>query len=85
MNKTLPKLFDQFYRPSNRELEFIHQELLDLNNNEDWLPFELERGLELERIQSTMFYNQLVTNNMTIGWNKLYEFLQEHWDAVEVH
>ena len=47
-------------------------------------PFGLERGLELERIQSTMFYNQLMTNNMTIGWNKLYKFLQEHWDALGI-
>ena len=59
-------------------MAFIHQELLDLKNNEDWLPFRLERRLELERIQSTMFYNQLMINNMIIGWNKLYEFLQEH-------
>ena len=84
INKTLPKLFDQFYPPSNREMAFIHQDLLNLKNNEDWLPFGLERGLELERIQSTMFYNQLMTNNMTIGWNKLYEFLQEHWDALGI-
>ena len=31
-----------------------------------------------------MFYNQLVPNNMTIGWNKLYKFLQEYWDTLGI-
>ena len=25
-----------------------------------------------------------MTNNLTIGCNKLYEFLQEHWDALGI-
>ena len=29
-----------------------------------------------------MFHNQIIVNNMAIGWNNLYKFLQEHWDAL---
>ena len=65
-------------------MKFIQQEFLDLKDNEDCLPFEIERGLDLKRIQSTIFYNQLITIKMTIGWNKLYIFLQEYWDALGI-
>ena len=45
INKTLPKLFDQFYPPSNREMAFIHQDLLNLKNSEDWLPLDWKEDL----------------------------------------
>ena len=50
INKTLSKLFDQFYPQSDREIIFIEQELLNLEGGEDCATFSIERGLELERI-----------------------------------
>ena len=84
INRTLPKLHDQFYPPSNKELTFIEEDLVSLKGRVDYSPFGLERGLELERIQSSMFYNQLSINNMAIGWNTVYKFLQQHWDALGI-
>lgn len=40
INRTLPKLHDQFYPPSNKEISFIEQDLISLQGREDRLgPF----------------------------------------------
>ena len=84
INKTLPKLYNKLYPTLNREIIIIKQEPLNLKGCKDWAPFGIERELELERIQSSTFRNQLTVNNVTIGWNKLYNFLQEHWNDIGI-
>ena len=67
ITKTLPKAYDQFYLPSKKEMTFIEQYLLNLEGSKDWAPFSIEKGLDLERIQSSMSHNQIMVDNLTTG------------------
>ena len=73
INKNLPKLHDQLYPPSNKEMIFIKQDLYNLEGSNDWVPSGIGRGIELGRMQSSMFYNQIMVKNMTVGWNIFYK------------
>ena len=53
-NKILPKLYGQFYLPSNKQKTFMEQDPLYIEGNKHWAHFGIERGIELGRIQSSM-------------------------------
>ena len=58
----LPRLHDQVLPSSHLEFAFLGSNLRTLI--EDWKLDGIERGAELERIESSLFYNQLKNNGM---------------------
>ena len=58
----LPQLHDQIIPSSFREIAFLEPMLQ--RSISDWLADGLERALELERIETSMFFHQLKLHGM---------------------
>ena len=78
----LPRLHDQIIPSSLREIAFLGQMLRPFMS--DWSVDSLERGLELERIEESMFFNQLKMHGMDNSFKKLYEELHLIWDEYGI-
>ena len=65
-----------------REIAFLGQMLRPFMS--DWSVDGLERGLELERIEASMFYNQLKLDGMDNSFKKLYKELHLIWDEYGI-
>ena len=65
IQEKLPRLYDQIIPCSLREMAFL-EPMLQASKT-DWKIDGLERALELERIEESMFYNQIRLHGMEIG------------------
>ena len=78
IKEKLPRLHDQILPNSLREIAFLGPMLCP--SITDWTVDGLERGLELERIEKSMFFQQLKQHGMEQSFKTLYEELHVIWD-----
>ena len=50
----------------------------------DWAVDGIERGMELERIQNSMFFNQIKLHGMDHSFKQLYGDLHMAWDEYGI-
>ena len=62
IQRCLPRLHDEIMPLSLRELAFLGPSMQTFIN--DWNPDGVERGAELERVEASLFCNQLKRNGM---------------------
>ena len=82
INDKLPRLHDQIIPSSLREISFLGP-MLETSIS-DWSVDGVERGVELERIENSMFFHQLKLHGMDQSFKQLYEELNEIWDQYGV-
>ena len=73
IQEKLPQLHDQIIPSSLREMAFLEPMLQA--SKPDWKIDGLERALELEQIEESMFYNQIRLHGMDHSFKKLIEEL----------
>ena len=73
IQEKLPQIHDQITPSSLREMAFL-EPILQASKS-DWKVDGLERALELERIEESMFYNQIRLHGMDHSFKKLIEEL----------
>ena len=78
----MPRLHDQVFPSFLREFAFLGSNLRTFI--QDWKVDGLERGAELERIESSLFYNQLKKNGMEHSFKDLYQKLNYLWDEYGI-
>ena len=82
IQKKLPRLHDQITPSSLREMAFL-EPMLQASKS-DWKIDGLERALELERIEESMFFHQLKLHGMDHSFKKLLEELHLMWDEYGI-
>ena len=82
IKEKLPRLHDQIIPSSLREIAFLGPMLH--TSISDWSVDSLERGVELERIEKSMFFHQLKLHGMDHSFKKLYEELNTMWDEYGI-
>ena len=82
IKEKLPRLHDQTLPASLREIAFLGPMLCP--SITDWTVDGLERGLELEQIEKSMFFQQLKEHGMVQSFKKLYEELHIVWDEYGI-
>ena len=75
----LPRLHDNIFPVSLREMSYMGD--VCHSPTTDWEPDGIERGLELERIEASLFYHQLKLHGMDNSFKELFSMLNEMWDA----
>ena len=78
IQEKLPRLHDQIIPYSLREMVFL-EPMLQASKS-DWKIDDLERALELEQIEESMFFNQIKLHGMDHSFKKLIEELHLMWD-----
>ena len=79
IDQNLPQLSNLLFPISARNLYFNHTQYTMLTED-DWEPFGVERQVELQRIEDSMFYQQLKMNNLEHGFKLIYEELHDIYD-----
>ena len=69
IRRCLPILHDEIIPSSLRELAFLGPSMPTFIN--DWKPDGVERGVELERVEASLFYNQLKKNRMEHRFSRI--------------
>ena len=82
IQEKLPRLHDQIIPSSLREKDFLEPMLQA--SKPDWKIDGLERALELEQIEESMFYNQIKLHGMDHSFKKLIEELHLMWDEYGI-
>ena len=82
IRRCLPRLHDEIMPTSLRELAFLGPSMRTFIN--DWNPDGIERGAELERVEASLFYNQLKRNGMEHSFQELFEKLNYLWDEYGI-
>ena len=82
IQEKLPRLHDQIIPSSLREIAFLEPMLHP--SMSDWMTDGLERALELERIEASMFFHQLKLHGMDHSFKLLIQELQEMWDEYGI-
>ena len=82
INTKLPRLHDQIFPSSLREIAFLGP-MLDVSIS-DWTVDGIERGVELERIENSMFFHQLKLHGMDHSFKQLFEDLHLIWDEYGI-
>ena len=82
IQEKLPRLHDQITPSSLREIAFLEPMLQ--TSISDWPADGLERALELERIEGSMFFHQLKLHGMDHSFKQLIEELHKMWDEYGI-
>ena len=78
----LPRLHDNIFPVSLREMAYMG-DVCD-SPTTDWEPDGIERGLELERIEASLFYHQLKLYGLDNSFKELFSMLNEMWDIHSI-
>ena len=82
IQEEFPQLHRQIIPSSLREIAYL-EPMLQISIS-DWLADGLERALELERIEASMFFHQFKLHRMDHSFKQLIEELQVMWDRYGI-
>ena len=82
VQRKLPRLYDEVLPSSLRECAFLGPSMQTFTNG--WKPDGVARGAELERVEASLFYDQLKNNVMEHCLQELLEKLNYLWGGYGI-